>query len=570
MNIETRNKILNYIDLFILFIQLDLFIWILFELGYPFRPLIYRVTIGVILILLFEVIIEASFSTRLTVYLRNNWYKLFFVFIGLYFYWKFVGYPQSGKYISILSKLFLGGLELLLFIKFILQLQRIKEIIGTFRVSPAQLIIVSFATIILIGSFLLYLPYSRPRGSSMRYIDALFTSVSAVCVTGLVVVDTGAAFSAGGKVLLLMLIQAGGIGIMTIAAFIQLSLGSQMSLFGRFSTASVLGQTTLKDLYEVIKAIVKITFIIEGFGSLLLFMVFMEKWGMGIKALFYGVFHSISAFCNAGFSLFSDSFTGWVGIAKMNFLLIMLIILGGLGFTVILNLWRRLLRGRTERITVQTKIVLIMSTILIIVGGIEFFIFESDNVLKSLKPGEKFLASLFQSVTARTAGFNTVDISALRPITLFALSILMFIGASPGSTGGGIKTTTFFILILSIVTILRDRRFNTVFNRRIPFQVVNRAFAILVSALGIVVLATLLLGVFENFSFPQLYFEVVSAFGTVGLSTGITPYLTDAGKIIIMLLMFIGRLGPLTIVLAVGAQPTTRLVTYPEEQVMVG
>lgn len=570
MKIETKNKILDYINLFFLFIQLDLFIWVLFELGYPFRPLIYRVALGIILILFFEVVFELLFSVRLITYLRTEWYKFFFISLALYFYWRFTRYPQTGKYISILSKLFLGGFELLLFIKFILQLQRIREIISTFRVSPAQLIIVSFATIILIGSFLLYLPYSRPQGTEMRYIDALFTSVSAVCVTGLVVVDTGTAFSMGGKILLLLLIQAGGIGIMTIAAFIQLSMGSQMSLYGRFSTASVLGQTTLKDLYEVIKAIVKITFIIEGFGALILFMVFAEKWGMGTKSLFYGVFHSISAFCNAGFSLFTDSFSEWVGSVKMNLSLIMLIVLGGLGFTVLLNLWRRLIRGKAERITVQTKIVLMMSIILIVVGGIEFFIFESNNVLFDLRPYEKFLASLFQSVTARTAGFNTVDISRLRPITLFASGILMFIGASPGSTGGGIKTTTFFILLLSILTILRDRRFNTVFNRRIPFHVVNRGFAILVSALGIVVLGTLLLGAFESFSFYQLFFEAISGFGTVGLSTGITPYLTDAGKIIIMLLMFVGRLGPLTIVLAVGAQPTTRLVSYPEEHVMVG
>jgi trk system potassium uptake protein TrkH len=367
-----------------------------------------------------------------------------------------------------------------------------------------------------------------------------------------------------------LLMQAGGLGIMTIAAFIQLTLGSTMSLYGRYQTATVLDQANLRNLYAIIRAIIAITLILEGIGMMLLFPYFLKARGNEIGALFYSVFHSISAFCNAGFSLYSESFIGARSNVWVNFVMILLIVLGGFGFTVLINIARKFVRGRRERFAVQTKIVLLTSMIFIFFGALGFYLFERGGVLGVMKPHEKFLASVFQSVTTRTAGFNTVDISSLKPFTLFMMSILMFIGASPGSTGGGIKTTTFFILILSIVTIRREQRFNTIFKRRVPYQVVNRSFAIVVSALGLVVLGTLLLGLTERFSFMQIFFETVSAFGTVGLSTGITPHLSDFGKFVIIACMFAGRLGPLTLVVATRKLPGTKMVTYPEERIMVG
>jgi len=449
--------------------------------------------------------------------------------------------------------------------------QDIRSIFSSFRVNPAQLIIVSFASIILVGSFLLYLPYSTAEGKGIRYIDALFTSTSAVCVTGLVVVDTGSTFSVIGQLFILFLIQAGGLGIMTIAAFIQVSLGSQMSLYGRFSTAALLDQSNLKNLYTIIKSIVAITFVMETIGVMMFYPYFHSLFHNDIgRAIYYSIFHSVSAFCNAGFSLFNSSFMNDVGNVWVNFVLMFLIITGGLGFTVLLNLSKRVVYGRKERITVQTRLVLISTLILIITGAVLFFLFEKNNILKNYTPIEKFLASIFQSVTARTAGFNTVDIGKLRPVTLFAMSIFMFIGASPGSTGGGIKTTTVFILFLSIVTILRDQRFNTIFKRRIPYQVVNRSFAILVSAIVLVISTITLLGLTQDSHFIGLFFESISAFGTVGLSTGVTPHLTDFGKIVVIITMFAGRIGPLTLVLAIRNVQSTRLITYPEERGMVG
>ncbi len=570
MRYSNREKLSHYIDLFVIFIELYIFIDILFELSYEFRPFVYQLGRIIIALFVFELIVQFLLKAKPKSYILRHWPQYLILIILFYTYYRFKGASQESKLFFIYSKLFLGTVEILLFIKFVLQLSRLREIVSSFKVKPAQLIIVSFATIIIIGSFLLYLPYSRPHGLEMRYIDALFTSTSAVCVTGLIVIDTGTAFSRLGHIFLLLLIQAGGLGIMTIAAFIQVSLGSTMSLYGRFQTATVLDQANLKNFYTIIKAIVAITFIAEALGMLLFFPFFTKRIENGWEAFFYTTFHSISAFCNAGFSLYSESFMGSTSNIWVNFVLVLLIVSGGLGFTVLLNLSRRMIMGSKERITVQTRIVLLTTLFLIFFGAICFYLFEKDNILNGLRPREKFLASIFQSVTTRTAGFNTVDISAVRPITLFMMSILMFIGASPGSTGGGIKTTTFFILVLSIFTILREQRFNTICNRRIPYQIVNRSFAILICAFSLVITGILLLGFSENFSLNQIFFETISAFGTVGLSTGITPHLSDFGKIVIVICMFAGRIGPLTLVIATRNIQRTKLVNYPEERIMVG
>ncbi|UCB46980.1 MAG: hypothetical protein JSV25_06060 [Spirochaetota bacterium] len=570
MRYSNREKLSHHIDLLVLFIELYIFINILFELSHGFRPYIYQLGRILIALFAFELVLQFLLDLKPKNYIRKYWPHYSILFALVYAFYRFNAVPQYARLFFIYSKMFLGTVEVLLFIKFLLQIGRLREIISSFKVKPAQLIVVSFASIIIIGSFLLYLPYSRPEGTSMRYIDALFTSTSAVCVTGLIVVDTGTAFSRLGHIFLLLLIQAGGLGIMTIAAFIQITLGSTMSLYGRFQTASVLDHANVKNLYSIIRAIFAITFILEIAGVLLLLPYFTETRETGLSALFYSLFHSISAFCNAGFSLYSESFMGARSNVYVNLVMILLIVLGGLGFTVLLNISRKLVKGHRERVTVQTRIVLISSIIFIFFGAASFYLFERDGILATMRPHEKYLASFFQSVTTRTAGFNTVKISSLKPFTLFMMSILMFIGASPGSTGGGIKTTTFFILILSIVTISREQRFNTVSKRRIPYQVINRSFAIVVCALGLVILGTLLLGFSEQFSFIQIFFETVSAFGTVGLSTGITPYLSDFGKIVIIVCMFAGRLGPLTLVVATRKRPGTRMVTYPEERIMVG
>jgi trk system potassium uptake protein TrkH len=570
MKSNIRERISSYIDLFLIFVEVDIFILILFEIGFPFRPIEFNLGFGLGFLLLFELFIHFILDTRIERYLRNHWRQYIVAGLMLYISYLFRKMGPGHPYIQFYSRFFLASMLVLLFVKFMVQTERLRQIFMSFKVNPAQAIIVSFASIIAFGSFLLYLPYSRPSGTEFRYIDALFTSTSAVCVTGLIVVDTGVAFSMIGKIFLLLLIQSGGLGIMTIAAFIQVSLGSPMSLSGRFSTASLLGHGEVKNLFSIIRAIVFITFTHEAVGALLFYSYFVKQLGSGLTASFYSIFHAISAFCNAGFSLYSRSFTGAVGNIWMNLVLMWLIVSGGLGFTVLINMIQKGARFNRVRLSVQSRIVFITTISLLLFGALNFFFLEKHHMLHPMRPYEQILVSLFQSVTARTAGFNTVDTSLLRPITLFMMSTLMFIGASPGSTGGGIKTTTFFIFVLSIITVLRDQRFNTIFRRRIPFNVVNRAFVILVAAIGFIILGTLLLGYSQSFSFIQLYFETVSAFGTVGLSTGITAQLSDFGKIVIMVLMFVGRIGPLTMVLAVRNLQGARLVTYPEERVMVG
>ncbi|MCK5093340.1 MAG: hypothetical protein KAR18_01365, partial [Spirochaetes bacterium] len=269
MKYSSREKFSNYFDLFILFIEFDIFIWILFELSYTFRPIVYDVGRILIIIYIFELIVQFLLNPVPITYIKRCWHLYVSAAVLFFLFNRFSSIPQSHRFIFLYSKLFLGTIEVIIFTKFVFQINRLREIYKSFKVSPAQIIVLSFVSIILIGSFLLYLPYSRVKGSDMRYIDALFTSTSAVTVTGLVVVDTGAAFSRIGHVFLLLLIQAGGLGIMTIAAFIQVSLGSEMSLYGRFSTAAFLDKANLKDLYTIIKFIVLITFSIEVFGLFL-------------------------------------------------------------------------------------------------------------------------------------------------------------------------------------------------------------------------------------------------------------------------------------------------------------
>jgi trk system potassium uptake protein len=570
MRLFSRERTSGYLTLFILFLEFDIFVLNLFELSFAFSSIVYNIGLIVIILFIFEVVLQFILNPDLVPYLANHWFQYLCIAVLFYSYSRLRSVSPTDPYLFIYSKLFLGIIEVLLFTNFLMHLGRLREIIGSFRVNPAQVIMLSFGSIILFGSFLLYLPYARPQGTHLRYIDTLFTSTSAVCVTGLTVVDTGTAFTRVGHIFIVLLIQMGGLGIMTISAFIQVSLGSDMSLYGRVSTASILDQGSLKNLYYLIRSIMLITFIVEAAGALFLYPYFEGRHKNALTALFYSVFHAVSAFCNAGFGLYSDNFVSARGNIWVNFVVCMLIVTGGLGFTVIVNLYNRILRGSAERITVQTRIVISTTLFLIVLGAVLFYVYERGAMLKTYQPHERFLASVFQSVTTRTAGFNTVDIGSLRSITLFSMIMLMFIGASPGGTGGGIKTTTFFILALSIVTILRDQRFNTIFKRRIPFAVVNRAFAILVTSAALVLVGTLLIGVSDKFTALQLLFETTSAFGTVGLSTGITGSLSDFGKIVIIFCMFVGRIGPLTLVLAIGTRPVSRLVTYPEERVMVG
>ena len=438
------------------------------------------------------------------------------------------------------------------------------------RLSPAQVLVIGFAALIVIGGLLLSLPISSRSGDRLPFMDAVFTSTSAVCVTGLVVVDTYTQFSLFGQLVIICLIQIGGLGIMTISTLVFLILGKRVTLRGRILIQEAMNQLTLEGMVRLIKKVVAVTAAVEGIGAILLALRWCKEMSLG-KAAYYGLFHAVSAFCNAGFDLFGGfkSLSLYRGDIGVNLVITGLIIIGGLGFTVVTELVRN---PFDVRHSLHTKLVIFATVTLIAVGTLTVFLLEGGNpkTLASLGIGEKVLASYFQAVTARTAGFSTIPTGDLRPATLFFIATLMFIGASPGSTGGGVKTTTFTALFLAVLSVIKGKEDVEVYERRIPKRIIDRALAVSMISLAVVVLTTIIVCATEACGFLEVLFEAVSAFGTVGLSTGITPQLTSIGKVLIMLTMFSGRLGPLTVATAIAQKQHIMQARYPEEKIMVG
>jgi len=450
------------------------------------------------------------------------------------------------------------------------------------RLKPPQLIVLSFFCVIVVGSLLLSLPLATESNARLSIVDSLFTATSATCVTGLIVKDTGATFSPFGRLVILCLMQAGGLGIMTFSTMFAILLGRKLSIFQKLTIKSALGHSKIEGLKNLILYIILFAFSVELIGAILLYIRWASTLGWsGIAGAEKAIFHAVSAFCNAGFSLFSSSLmafrSDWVTVTIFS----VLILAGGMGFVVFLDIpkltfWRKDRRLILSRISLQTKIVFLVTIFLILAGALGVYIFENSYALKDMPLKEKVASCVFTSITPRTAGFNVLSTGSLRPVTLFMLIILMFIGASPGSTGGGIKTVTLGIIIAGLVSMLYNRDRITLFKRTIPRETYRRAAVILLLGLGMVVGATFLLSATESAAaqssryFLSILFETTSAFGTVGLSTGITPYLTDPGKLILVLTMFVGRVGPLTVALAVAMHKERIDYRYPEEKLMVG
>ncbi len=442
------------------------------------------------------------------------------------------------------------------------------------HLSAPRLFIISFAGMILLGTALLMLPVSQTRGS-IGFVDALFTSASAVCVTGLTVVDIGRDLTLTGQIITLLLLQIGGLGIISFSIVLFGLMGRGVSFKGREIVQSTFLNTPRRDFFVIMKWVLGLTVLIEGTGTFLLFIRFSSEFSWS-SALYRAVYHAVSAFNNCGYSLFSDSLMRYRDDPLINVAIMGLIVLGGIGFIVQYELISRV-RGLQKRLSVHTRVVLITTLGLILAGAVLFYVFEIHHMLKGATAKTQMLVSLFQSITARTCGFNTVDIGQLTNGTILSMIILMFIGASPGSTGGGIKTTSFALLLLLIWTRFKGTEEVNVFNRTIPREVLGKTISIIfASAFSVGLIASVLLffgGVelpppASRHLFVEYLFETVSAFGTVGLSMGITAKLNDVQKFAIVLMMFAGRVGPLT--LAFAWQRTKRGVTYAEESVMVG
>lgn len=437
------------------------------------------------------------------------------------------------------------------------------------ELNPHQWTVIGFAVIILIGAILLALPASSASGKSIGFLDALFTSTSAVCVTGLVVLDTGSDFTIMGQVIILLLIQVGGIGFMAYGVIIALLLGKKIGLKQRVFIQASTKSTTIQGLVKLVLSIVVITLSFEAAGALVLWFRWMPELGAGESA-YYAIFHAVSSFNNAGFSLWPDSLVRYVGDPVVNIVISLLFIVGGIGFIVIVDIVKK---RRWSLFALHTKIVLLISALLIVGGFILILVLELLNpaVFGGLSWSEKLWAAYFQSVTTRTAGFNSVDLGGLLTATQFLMVFLMFVGASSGSTGGGIKTNTLMILLVAMYTSIRGRSQVHIFKRKISHDVVISALSVILMSLGLVLLVSFLLTVTEGGKeFIDLLFEATSAFGTVGLSVGITPDLTPIGKLIIIFTMFAGRLGPLTLAYALARNRKTSKIGYPEEKILVG
>ncbi|UHA75867.1 TrkH family potassium uptake protein [Paenibacillus sp. 481] len=418
------------------------------------------------------------------------------------------------------------------------------------------------------------LPLSNTDGKTLSFIDALFTATSATCVTGLVVVDTGTHFTLFGQIVLLCLIQVGGLGFMTMATLIAFAFKKRISLKDRLILQEALNQGSMEGIVRLIRKVVMFAFIIEGTAAIL----FALRWSFDMpigQAIYYGIFHAISLFNNAGFDLFGpisgpfSSFTSYVGDPIVNLVTMFLIISGGLGFIVLSDLFDY---KTTKRLSLHSKVVISMTSLLIVLGAIVILVFEFTNTktLGSMNGWEKFWASLFQSVSPRTAGPNSIDIGAMRQASQFFIIILMFIGASPGSTGGGIKTTTFAILIGAVIAMIRGKEDIVLFRNRLAIDRIFKAVTLTLLALSWVIIITMILTTTEDQLFIKILFETTSAFGTVGLSMGITPELSDIGKLLLCVTMFAGRLGPLTLAYALGPKSERELYRHPEGKITIG
>lgn len=435
------------------------------------------------------------------------------------------------------------------------------------ELNPSQTIVAGFALIILAGAILLSLPAASADGNPTPFLTALFTATSATCVTGLVVVDTADHYSLFGQLVIMFLIQVGGLGYMTVATLMAIAIGRRIGLRERLVLQEAHNLYSVGGIVRFTRNVILMTMAIEGAGAILLAARWVPEFGWG-RGVYYGIFHSISAFNNAGFDLMGQfrSLTGSAGDLTINAVIMALIVVGGLGFTVLTDL------ATPRRISLHAKIVLTTTAALIVLGAALVLLLEFSNqaTLGPLAAGRRVLAALFQSVTPRTGGFTTVTIGELRDPTLMLIITLMFIGASPGGTGGGIKTTTFVAPLAVILSMLRGRPDPELFHRRLPPVVVYKAVTIALVAVAFVVTMGTLLSFIERMPFIQALFEVVSAFGTVGLSTGITPSLSAAGRILVMLTIFTGRVGLLTAAFALTRRQQPANIRYPEERIYVG
>ncbi len=545
-----------------------------------FTHIVYKTTFLVFIISIVGRYFKKAIRPRLKILLFDIIFALFLSLIIL-----------QNFQIEIFHLVFPARQELLIFtatfIAFVRELSALRLEMKRVVINPAQLFVYSFLLIIITGGFLLMLP--KATHTNISLVDAMFTSTSAVCVTGLIVVDTGSFFTVFGQTIILVLIQIGGIGIMTFASYFSYFFRGVSSYGNQLVIREMTNTEKISEVFSVLKRILLITFFIEGIGALLIFRSTLNSIVQPFdERFFFSVFHSVSGFCNAGFSTLENSL--YESFYRFNYplhlTLAALIILGGLGFPVVINLVRFVkmkmilfVSGLIRKkhlfqmpwlLNINTRIVLITSLVLTILGTVLFYLFEYNNTLAGHSFSGKIITSFFGSVTTRTAGFNTVDTSALHLPTILIIMFLMWVGASPGSTGGGIKTSSFTIAVLNIISIAKGKTRLEIFNREISVISVYRAFTVIVLSIFVVGISSFtILLLNPELGLLNIVFETISAYSTVGLSRGITADLGSYGKMVIILTMFIGRISLLTLLIALFKKVSSENYQFPSEGILI-
>ncbi len=434
------------------------------------------------------------------------------------------------------------------------------------------LIMLGFLMIIMIATCLLMTPFVSRDGNMTPFIDALFTATSATCVTGLVIADTYQKWNLLGQLIILSLIQIGGLGFITIGVYVAVLFKKKIGLKEREVIHESVNTIEVAGVVRLTKSIIKGTFIIEGVGALLLSLRFIPDKGL-VNGIYYGIFHAISAFCNAGFDLMGDveayaSLTPYRGDVIVNVTIILLITIGGIGFIV----WDDLMRNRfqVKKYLLHTKIVLTATLAFLIVGSLLFFLLENNNLMKDMTIVEKILTSIFSAVTPRTAGFNTIDTGALSNGSKLLTMLYMFVGGNSGSTAGGIKTTTFVVIIFFALSMVRRTQGTNLFGRRLDEETIKKANAVIMINIGLTLLATMVIFAVQDLAFEEVLFETFSAIGTVGMSTGVTRELEPISKFMIIMLMYCGRIGSLSFAVAFAKRKIVPPIQLPAEKIVVG
>ncbi|MFH1875210.1 MAG: TrkH family potassium uptake protein [Pseudomonadota bacterium] len=547
----------------------------------PIRIAIHVLDFSVLILFIFEMalrLIQARYKSN---FLKRHWFDVLFLifFTTLFLYSKYHTLLLEYNKLENLSIKVIFARNLFLALKIFIRFNKLNYFFTEFTKNPAQTMVLSFLFLISVGTLFLMMSFTTADKTHLGFLDALFTATSAVCVTGLIVVDTATRFSFWGQLVIMCLIQAGGLGIMMFTYTTAFILGRRLTLKEKIALSYMLNENDMRKLYSSIIKIVGMTFLIEAIGMVFLFSAFQKQFGLSSKTIFFSAFHAISAFCNAGFALFTTSLEAFKSNSLINLTVAFLIILGGISFPVLMNLFQhfkskfylKYLRKPYARtnLNMNTKSVLVTSLVLIIAGTLLIYGFEHKTDLINYDLKTQYLAAFFQSVTLRTAGFNTLDIAHLQLPTYLLMLLFMFIGGAAGSTAGGIKVNSLAVIYSYIRAVIKNQYSVVLYGHFLQKYLVSRALLIVILASLAIFTGTIILSITEATSFMNILFEVVSAFGTVGLSTGITSALTSIGKSVIIIMMFLGRLGPLTIMAAFAAKKTFQ-PKYPEGEINLG